>query len=143
MKEMIAFTDGKYDYRQKICGYGCAVADKPAMENSGQTKLMIYRRTCPDGYAMKEYAGQMEAVFAAVSYAVRQQYEGVIVYTPCTSFEHWYTGDWEAETRFAKEYLNHLYDLRKQILVQVRSEVPSVYLPYMKRAGILAKEILN
>jgi len=141
MKEMIAFTDGKYSFPKKICSYGCVAADKEMADNKG--RIMICRKTCQDEYYMKEYTGQMTAIFTAISYAIKQHYDGIIVYTPCPLFEHWYSGDWTAETRFAQEYLNFLHDMRKQIPLQVRSEVPSDYRYYMERAGKLAKEILN
>ena len=143
MKEMIAFTDGKYSFSKKICSYGCTAADKSEIEKNEKKRLMICRKTFEDGYAMKEYTGQMKAILTAISFAVRQHYDGVIVYTPCSSFEHWYNGDWAAETRFAQEYLNRLYEMRKQIRLQVRSKVPSSYCVYMERTEKMAKEILN
>ncbi len=143
MKEMIAFTDGKYSYSRKLCGYACAVADKAELEHQGQTRLMVCKKHCADFSGMKEYTGKNRAIQAAVSYAVRMQYDSVTVYTSCPSFENWYSEKWTAETCFAREYLTFLHEMEKKIALKIRSEIPDAYRIYMERTGILAKTILT
>lgn len=117
LPEIYAFTDGSYNIKTKVYGYGgfLVVGDKRyILQGSGND---------PEMTSMRNVAGEIEGSIAAIKKAVELGLKCISIYYDYSGIEQWATGGWKANktgTRNYKMYFDSIRELINVTFVKVR-----------------------
>lgn len=139
-KRVVAFTDGGYDNKAKIAGYGAYILE-PAGEKPIEISDVI--RTT-QFQSSNNIAPEVMAVISALDWTISNNYEKITIFHDYDGIGKWGRKEWNAKSEIAKWYINKLESTYNDIL-----DINYIWVPghsnvtYNEEADRLATEAIN
>ena len=130
-EKIIAYTDGSFNIKNNTAGYAAILTFK-----SGHEKIFSGSITDPKLTALRNIAGELQAVIEAVK-AAETACADLVVYYDYEGIEKWVTGEWKAKKEFTQKYRDAV--LRSSVEVEFRKVAAHTGVEYNERADKLAK----
>lgn len=135
-KTVKAYVDGSYSLSENKYSYGCVIlADNEIIKFGGVDNN-------PDYIAMKNVSGELFGSMEAIKWARENKYESIIVYHDYEGIERWANGNWKANKKGTKEYIDFINDYRKYINISFEKVQAHSGDTFNEEADKLAKEFL-
>lgn len=130
-EKIIAYTDGSFNIKNNTAGYAAILTFK-----SGHEKIFSGSITDPKLTALRNVAGELQAVLEAVK-AAETACADLVVYYDYEGIEKWVTGEWKAKKEFTRKYRDAV--LRSSVKVEFHKVAAHTGVEYNERADKLAK----
>ena len=111
-KEAIAYTDGSFNIKNGVCGYGCIL-----ITSAGEIELFGRARCSEDDMmTMRQIPGELEAVKEAVKYCEQHNIQKLTIYHDYTGVAEWALGHWRANHAITQNYQFFMQNTNVKIL---------------------------
>lgn len=130
-KRIIAYTDGSFNVKNNTAGYATILT----FEN-GHEKVLSGNITDPQATALRNVAGELQAVLEAVK-AAEAACADLVVYYDYEGIEKWVTGEWKAKKEFTQKYRDAIRS--SSVKVEFHKVAAHTGVEYNERADKLAK----
>lgn len=130
-EKIIAYTDGSFNIKNNTAGYAAILTFK-----SGHEKIFSGSITDPKLTALRNVAGELQAVLEAVKVA-EEACADLVVYYDYEGIEKWVTGEWKAKKEFTRKYRDAV--LGSSVKVEFHKVAAHTGVKYNERADKLAK----
>lgn len=135
-KTVKAYVDGSYSLNENKYSYGCVLlTDNETIKFGGVDNN-------PDYIGMKNVSGELLGSMEAIKWARENKYDSIVVYHDYEGIERWANGNWKANKKGTKEYIDFINYYRKYInisFVKVQAHSGDTF---NEEADKLAKEFL-
>ena len=130
---VIAYVDGSYNQKLKVYGSGVVYITE------GKEKELM--RSYDDSYhTHRNVAGEVKASELAISEAIKDKKDQIVIYHDYQGISSWATGEWKANNDLTKSYKKFIEDARKSIEIDFVKVKGHSNDQYNDRADSLAKE---
>lgn len=135
---LVAFTDGSFDKDLKRYSYGVQFI----LPNGTETDICGYGSN-PEYINSNNIIGEIFGVINALDWAISNEYEKIKIYHDYEGLSKWISGEWAANSKVGKMYVN-LYELKFKDFLKVEFvKVPGhSNIIYNEKADQLAKSAL-
>lgn len=130
-KRIIAYTDGSFNVKNNTAGYAAILTFENGLE-----KVLSGSITDPQATALRNVAGELQAVLEAVK-AAEAACADLVVYYDYEGIEKWVTGEWKAKKEFTQKYRDAVRG--SSVKVEFHKVAAHTGIEYNERADKLAK----
>lgn len=124
-----AYVDGSYN--GDIYGSGVVVVGGGEYSFYGDNELYLQEH---------QIAGEVSAAIFAITLAVLQSKDKVIIYYDYQGIEKWAVGDWRAKSNVAKRYVELISELKKYIDIEFIKVLAHSNIENNEKADLLARK---
>ncbi|MDD4238978.1 MAG: ribonuclease H family protein [Desulfotomaculaceae bacterium] len=135
-RNLIAYVDGSYSESQNMYSYGCVLL-------SDETEIISGKGCDPDILSMRNVAGELLGAMEAITWAVENHYDSIVVYHDYQGIAKWATGEWEAKKEGTKSYVEFINKYKKLIKIQFNKVEGHTGDLYNEQADKIAREALT
>ena len=111
LPEVFAFTDGSYNVKTKVYGYGGFLVA------NGKRFILQGNGSDPELAAMRNVAGEIAGSEAAVRKAIELGFKELSIYYDYAGIEQWATGGWKANKEGTIRYRDFFESIKNKIKV--------------------------
>lgn len=139
-KKLIAYTDGSYDKKSKLCALGVVFID-------AETGLPFeYLKNSIDelGYCnMRNVGGEIKAAEKAMAYAKKYNYDELEIHYDYKGVEDWPTGKWKTNNEYTEKYVEYYQTISTDVKIKFVHVKAHSHDTFNDMADKLAKDALN
>ena len=130
---VIAYVDGSYNQKLKVYGSGVVYITE------GKEKELM--RSYDDSYhTHRNVAGEVKASELAISEAIKDKKDQIVIYHDYQGIASWAKGDWKTNNDLTKSYKNFIDQAKKKIKIDFVKVKGHSNDKYNDKADQLAKE---
>jgi len=135
--EVVAFVDGSYDDKTQAYGSGVYICTPNA---SSDAPIELSGRGTNKKYIeLRNIAGEIRAVFLAVDWAWKNNYEVISIFYDYDGIRNWATGEWQTRTTLTQYYKKYFDEKKDVINIKFYKVSGHSNNKYNDRADALAK----
>lgn len=107
---IIAYVDGSYNLKEKIYGAGVVY-----ISEDGEKEL--YKTFRDDFYKHRNVAGEVKASELAISKALEEKREKIVIYHDYQGISSWANDEWKSNNELTISYKNFVREARKSLKI--------------------------
>ena len=130
ISKVIAYTDGSFNKRTGMYGYGCVLIGVDTLEFSGSAY---------DVYGGWQIQGELVAALTACREALKNGYSEIEIRYDYEGVRCWPTGEWRAKKLYTQSYANEMRKYMKETKVTFTHVKAHTGVLGNERADVLAK----
>lgn len=130
---VIIYTDGSFDEKLKVYGYGLVV-----IENNGEVLKFFGAGNRPDSLRSRNVTGELIAAMLAVQYAIKNGHKAMELRYDYIGVERWAKGDWKTKTDLTRKYAEAMRNWSDKIDIKFTKVDAHTGNKYNELADILA-----
>lgn len=112
-KTLLAYVDGSYIKGNEKYGSGVVFLDN----DRNMIDTLSFAGAESEYLASNNVAGEICATIEAVTYAVKNNFEQLVVYYDYEGIEKWANGSWAANKAISKDYLEKIKSLKSKVKI--------------------------
>ena len=110
-RTVIAYVDGSFDKKNKLYSSGAVMLD----EKEEVVDKLTQVGARPDYLESHQIAGETLSAILAIKWAIKNNYEQIIIHYDYIGIEKWAKGEWKAYKPVSKKYIEELLQLINKI----------------------------
>ena len=134
--EIIAYVDGSYNDITKEVSYGMVTI------HNGKETYFSGKVEEKDLAEMHNVAGEIKGAEAAMRYAIKNDYEKLVIYHDYEGISKWCTGEWKAKKKGTQDYKELFENVSKKLKVEFVKVQGHSGDKYNDIADMLAKKVI-
>ena len=135
---LIAYTDGSYNIKEKIYGYGCVLIYQ------NQIICEYYGKGNNEEHVeMRNVAGEIMGAIKAITYALEHHYKELHIYYDYEGIEKWADGKWKANKPGTQKYVEIVNDAKSSVSISFYKVTAHSGNTYNELADQLAKKAVG
>jgi len=136
-KTVLAYVDGSYSKKHHIYSYGCVMLEhhkKTFLKALGEDESLV---------DMRNVAGELLGSIVAIKWAIKNNYDKIILHYDYTGIEYWAKGEWKRNKKGTQAYKTFIDQAKKNIEIEfIKIEAHSGD-AFNEKADALAKEAIQ
>ena len=139
--EVIAFTDGSYSNAEQTSGYGAIIMDSEQELASLQGAVTLAED--PEYVAMRNVSAELDAVKAAVTWAITHAKRKSTIYYDDEGIGRWADGSWRTNKELTRAYAGFIEDMADKIEIELIKVPAHSGVAYNEKVDELAKSAIH
>lgn len=131
-----AYIDGSFSDEINKYSYGCVIIAESIIELSGAGDNA-------EALGMRNVAGELLGAMAAIKWAVKNNYNCIILYHDYEGIAKWANGEWKAKHESTKKYVNFIKKYSSSLKIEFVKVLAHSGVKYNEQADKLAKKALH
>lgn len=134
--EIIVYVDGSYNDITKEVSYGMVTI------HNGKERYFSGKVKEKDLAEMRNVAGEIKGAEAAMCYAIKNNYEKLVIYHDYEGISKWCTGEWKAKKKGTQDYKELFENVSKKLKIEFVKVQGHSGDKYNDIADMLAKKVI-
>ncbi len=136
--EIFAYTDGSYNVKTGVYGYGVVLIFANGTE-------LVFSGSDGDKEVsqMRNVAGELKGACVAMQYAYKNGFSKITIFHDYEGVSKWADNEWKTNLEYTKKYKEYAEKIRKKITVSFSKVLAHSGDEYNEKADMLAKEAVG